>query len=80
MINTTTTINERAQQTASSFTRKGIEGLISHNLNELERLDEFDQKFGEMGAEHRQASRMEHETRLEEARLALRLRKEAGLR
>ncbi len=65
-------------RTARSFTLKGIEGLIRNAERELAELDEFDAQFGEMGREARARGREHSMQKLEHAREAYRIRKEAG--
>jgi len=66
------------EQTAIDLTLKGIEGLIRNAERELAELDEFDAQFGEMGREARARGRERSMQKLEHAREAYRIRKEAG--
>ena len=66
------------EQTAIDLTLKGIEGLIRNAERERAERDEFDAQFGEMGREARARGRERSMQKLEHAREAYRIRKEAG--
>jgi hypothetical protein len=60
-----------AEQMAINFTRKGIEGIISHNERQLAEIDELDAELGDVCREARQRGREMHQARLAEAQEAL---------
>lgn len=66
----------KAKAIARDTTVKGIQGLISNHLKQLEEIEQLDLELGEVCAEARRlgAKRIQRELRIKRAALGLRLK------